>query len=143
MLQLRPATAADYEYARQLRHAAYRDMAVRHFGPWDDAVQDRFFDKSWNDAPYSVILFDGQPCGVCRIDEHPHCIQLVEFAIDVAQQGRGIGAVFLERFKEMGKEKSRAAQLNVLKTNTRAKALYERCGFRVYGENQNQFLMRA
>jgi ribosomal protein S18 acetylase RimI-like enzyme len=143
MLQLRRATAADYEYTRQLQHAAYKDMVLRQFGRWEQSVQDGFFDRSWNDAPRDLILFDGQPCGFCRIDEHPDCLQLVEFAIDTARQGRGIGSQFLALFKDMASAKGKPAQLNVMKTNTRARALYERCGFTVYGETQVHFLMRS
>jgi ribosomal protein S18 acetylase RimI-like enzyme len=143
MVQLRPATAADYEYARLVCHGAYRDMVIRQFGKWEDPLQDRFFDKSWNDAPYDIILFEGEPCGYCRIDEHPGTLQLVEFAIDVSMQGRGIGSLVLALFKEMAVQKGKSAQLNVMRTNDRAKALYERLGFRVYGETAMHYLLRA
>src|SRR6478609_6062447 len=124
MLQLRPATAADSDYARQVKHAAYRDMVMAQFGAWDQAVQDGFFDKSWNDGNYSIILMDGEPCGFCRIDEHDRTLQLVEFAIDVAMQNRGIGSKVLSRFLEMARAKGKLAQLNVMKTNEKARALY-------------------
>jgi ribosomal protein S18 acetylase RimI-like enzyme len=143
MLQLKPATEADREYVRHTQHAAYREMVIRQFGPWEQSVQDGFFDRSWKDAPRDLILFDGKPCGFCRIDEHPTCLQLVEFAIDVEQQGHGIGSQFLALFKAMAAAKGKHAQLNVMKTNARAKALYERCGFTVYGENHVHFMMRS
>ena len=142
MLQLRPATAADYAYTKTVKHAAYRPMVVAQFGPWNEAVQDGFFDKSWNEGNYSIILDDGEPCGFCRIDEHDRTLQLVEFAIDVAKQNRGIGSRVLSRFLEMARAKGKLAQLNVMKTNTRAKSLYERLGFAVYAENDIQFKLR-
>jgi len=142
MLELRPATATDYAYARRVKHAAYKEMVLAEFGAWDEAVQDAFFDKSWNDAPYDIILMNGQPCGFCRIDEHDRVLQLVELGIDPSQQNRGIGSMVLSRFIEMAKAKGKAAQMNVMKTNTRARNLYERLGFAVYGENAHQFLLR-
>lgn len=142
MLELRPATAADCDYARRVKHAAYKDMVLAQFGAWDEAVQDAFFYKSWNDAPYDIILVNGQPCGFCRIDEHDHVLQLVEFGIDPPQQNRGIGSMVLSRFIEMAKAKGKAAQMNVMKTNTRARNLYERLGFAAYGESEHQLLLR-
>jgi len=103
MLELRTATAADYSYARQVKHAAYKDMVLAQFGAWDEAIQDRFFDKSWNDAPCDIILVDGEACGFCRIDEHDRVLQLVEFAIDPTRQNRGIGSMVLSRFIGMAK----------------------------------------
>jgi ribosomal protein S18 acetylase RimI-like enzyme len=142
-LQLKRATEAERQYVRQVQHAAYKEMVLRQFGSWDLTLQDGFFDRSWHDAPREIILFDGQACGFCRIDEHPDCLQLVEFAIDVARQGQGIGSTFLTHFKDLAFAKRKRAQLNVMLTNLRAKALYERCGFKVYGQNAVHFLMRS
>lgn len=143
MLQLRRASDDDYDYARQVHHTAYRDMVVRQFGAWEDHVQDVFFDESWGSASYDLILVDGEVCGYCCIHEHESCLQLVEFAIDMAKQGRGIGSAFLLQFRRMAEERGKRAQLNVMKTNAKARALYERCGFCVFGENPSQFLMCA
>ena len=143
MLQLRPATTADYAYAKHVKHTAYKDMVMAQFGAWDETVQDRFFDKSWNGGRYDIILMDGEPCGFCRIDEHDTILQLVEFAIEVPKQNRGIGSMVLSRFMEIAKAKGKVAQMNVMKTNTRARALYERLDFAVYGENEFQYRMRS
>lgn len=32
----RPATDADTDFARDVHHAAYRDVVIRQFGTWDD-----------------------------------------------------------------------------------------------------------
>jgi N-acetylglutamate synthase-like GNAT family acetyltransferase len=117
-------------------------MVLAQFGAWDMDVQDGFFDKSWNQGNYNIILVDGELCGFCRIDEHDTVLQLVEFAVEVNKQNRGIGSTVLSRFLDMARAKGKLAQLNVMKTNTRARALYERLGFGVYGENQIQYLMR-
>jgi ribosomal protein S18 acetylase RimI-like enzyme len=143
MLQLRPATESDYEYAKRVHHAAYKDMVIQQFGAWDGHVQDHYFDKSWHSSCYDILVVDDEPCGYCSIRETTNVIQLMEFAVDVARQGQGIGSMLLAEFQQMGRRTGKVAQLNVMKTNVRAKALYERLGFSVYGENQFQFLMRA
>ncbi|MES2626437.1 MAG: GNAT family N-acetyltransferase [Pseudomonadota bacterium] len=142
MLQLRPANNSDYEYAKRVHHTAYREMIVKQFGKWEEHVQDHFFDKSWNSLSYDIIIFENEPCGYCSIQESENAIQLMEFAVDISKQAKGIGSMLLAKFKEMGREKRKVAQLNVMKTNEKAKALYERLGFSVYGENHFQFLMR-
>ena len=142
-LLLRQASERDYAYARRVHHTAYRDMVIRQFGAWEEEVQDLFFDESWHSAAYELILVDGEPCGYCCIHEHESCLQLVEFAIDVSKQGRGIGSMFLAKFKQLAAAKGKRAQLNVMKSNTKAKALYERSGFSIYGENPSQFLLCA
>jgi ribosomal protein S18 acetylase RimI-like enzyme len=142
MLQLRRPTPSDYEYVKHVHHTAYKGMVIKQFGAWEEAVQDRFFEKTWSHPKFTIILFENEPCGFCHIDEHEDCLQLVHFAIDVAKQGRGIGSAFLSMFREMAETKGKRAQMNVMKTNTQARVLYERLGFRVCGENANQFLMR-
>jgi ribosomal protein S18 acetylase RimI-like enzyme len=143
MLQLRRAQANDRDYAKRVLQAAYRDMVIRQFGTWNQEVQDGFFDKSWNVDVYEIICVNDDPCGLCCIHEHADCLQLVQFAIEQSMQGRGYGYEFLTMFKELAAAKSKCAQLNVMKTNTQAKALYERSGFSVYGENPVHFMMRA
>lgn len=141
MLELRPATDNDFEYARRVHHSAYREMVIAQFGKWEEQVQDHFFEKSWNHAPYSIIVVAGEPCGYCCIKETQDAVQLLEFAVDPEKQGRGTGSQLLAKFRDIAKRKQKTAQLNVMKTNEKAKSLYEKLGFNVYGENQNQFLM--
>jgi ribosomal protein S18 acetylase RimI-like enzyme len=117
-------------------------MVTKQFGQWEEDIQSHFFDKSWHNSPYDIIVFQNEPCGFCCIKETEHIVQLMEFAVDSAKQGQGIGSMLLEEFKAMAKRKNKTAQLNVMKTNERARALYQRLGFSIYGENQFQFLMR-
>lgn len=47
ILERRPATSSDTEFARTTHHAAYRDVVSRQFGAWDEALQDRLFEEKW------------------------------------------------------------------------------------------------
>lgn len=142
-LQLRPASSSDYDYAKGIHHTAYKEMVLEQFGKWEEPVQDRYFEKSWNSAPYDIIMFEGKPCGYCCIEENDAALQLKEFAVDISKQGKGIGTLFLKNLKVIGENKRKRVQLNVMKTNTKAKDLYEKLGFTVYGENHFQFLMTS
>jgi ribosomal protein S18 acetylase RimI-like enzyme len=141
MLQLIPAKDSDYEYVRNVHHTSYKDMVIKQFGKWEEHVQDRFFHNSWNTLSFEIINFEGEACGFCSIEENKSTLQLREFAIDISKQGLGIGSKLLTKLKEMGVEKRKKVQLNVMKTNKDGRKLYEKLGFSVYGENHFQFLM--
>ena len=93
----RPATTEDTEFARRVHHAAYRDVAERQFGPWDDGVQDRFFDADWRDAQHEIVLVDGTPCGYVSIEERDADIHVRELVLAPDFQGRGIGTTIRRR----------------------------------------------
>ena len=141
-LQLIPATQADFEYARDIHHTAYRDMVIRQFGQWEKPVQDRFFIKTWNQQKFEIITVEDEPCGFCSLEESDEAIQLREFAVEVSKQGMGIGSQLLTLLKRMGMQQGKIVLINVMKSNDKAKRLYERHGFSVYGENNSQFLMQ-
>jgi ribosomal-protein-alanine N-acetyltransferase len=63
-------------------------------------------------------------------------------AIDPGCQGNGIGTAVLEKAIERGREKGKPVFINVMKTNIRAKYLYEKLGFLIYEENDIQFLLK-
>ncbi len=45
LLERRPATSRDTEFARLSHHEAYRDVVSRQFGAWDETLQDRLFEE--------------------------------------------------------------------------------------------------
>lgn len=59
----RAATDADKTFARDAHHLACHDVVVRQFGKWDEAVQDRFFERNWSSNHLNIILADGVPSG--------------------------------------------------------------------------------
>lgn len=141
-ITLKPAIQADYEYARRIHHSAYREMVEKQFGRWDESVQDGFFLRTWERQAFSIVWANGTPSGFCSIGESEKAIELLEFAIDPEVQGNGIGKTVLGELIERGRKERKSVYLNVMKTNTRAKLLYESLGFLVYGENDFQFLLR-
>lgn len=141
-LQLSLATPDDFEYARGIHHSAYREMVLKQFGEWDESVQDAFFTRTWTYQVFYILHFGDEPCGFCSIERNDDGLRLKEFAIDVAKQGKGIGSLFLEYLKAKGAEQDCPVLINVMETNGSARALYEKHGFCVCGENDFQFLLR-
>src|SRR5215212_4472750 len=94
-LTLRRAMEEDFAFAKAVHHWAYRRWVVEQFGPWDEAVQDRFFRESWDRWPYEIIEVDGGPSGYCAVEQAVEATHVREFAIHPELQGQGIGRTLL------------------------------------------------
>ena len=139
-LSRRPASASDEPFARQTHHAAYHDVVVAQFGAWDKALQDAFFDRGWYPADHEILLMDGQPCGYLKIRELSEVIHLDKLVIDPRFQNQGVGTAVLRQLKARAAAKGVPLRLQTHLQN-RALGLYEREGFRRYGETATHVLM--
>lgn len=137
-LLIRPATAADEAFARDCHHRAMRDVVVRQFGPWDEAMQDRFFDAFWRGHDVQIVELDGSPCGYLGVTEYDDAVHVVELVLHPDAHGRGIGTHLLRDVFALGKP----VQLQVLHENHRARALYERLGFAEIDRTPTHHVMR-
>jgi ribosomal protein S18 acetylase RimI-like enzyme len=141
MLNLRPATALDQAFLRQLHHLAYHDVVLRQFGAWEEEAQDFWFERSLELATFRVIERDQLAVGALGTKEEPTRLDIVELQVLPAWQNQGIGAFVilgeLERARALGKP----VHLRVLKEN-RAQRLYERHGFVVTGESDTHYTMQ-
>ena len=142
MMTLVPAGEEDHEFARQVHHTAYRGMVTRQFGEWEEAVQDGFFERTWESLPHHIILDDeSRRCGYCAIRRTESAVILCEIAILPERQGQGIGGQILQSLISEGDEQGLPVKLNVMKSNLRGRQFYERHGFRQVGEIATHFLM--
>ena len=141
-LKLIKAVDGDYAFAKETHHRAYRDLVLRQFGKWDDDAQDGFFDGIWENFPHTIILAEEEPVGYCCISEEGSVLWIRELVICPEQQGKGIGTSILNKFIESGRNNRRSVQLNVMRSNSVAMRLYEKLGFRVYGENGTHYFLR-
>jgi ribosomal protein S18 acetylase RimI-like enzyme len=88
--------------------------------------------------PDHVVLVarrGGAPCGFIRI--HPRGVAgspyVASVAVAESERGHGVGTALLDA-TEARYPKARYVFLCVSDFNTRARALYERCGYRLVGE---------
>jgi ribosomal protein S18 acetylase RimI-like enzyme len=138
-IALRPATAADTDFAREVHHQSYREVVERQFGPWDPVFQDRRFAEDWASATYSIILCDGEPCGYLCLEERADHLHVREIVIAPAFQGRGIGTALLRQVLRRAGERRLPVRLGTLRAN-RAAALYRRLGIREIGRTPTHLL---
>jgi ribosomal protein S18 acetylase RimI-like enzyme len=136
----RKATETDTFFAKQTLKSAYRDVAVKQFGKWDEGMQEKWHKETWLPKPNDIILCDGFPCGYCSIEYKPDHIFVNELVIAPEFQNRGIGTQVLSELISEAKEKKLPIRLQVLKEN-KARFLYQRLGFKDTGTTETHLQM--
>ena len=106
---------------------------------WEDSDQRRRFDAAFDPDRLAVVMVEGEPVGVLRVERRPDEVFLSAIEVAPAWQGRGIGTRLVSEV--IGDAGSLPVTLQVLRVNP-ARALYERLGFAVSGETETHFKMR-
>ena len=141
MVTTRPATPDDKELLQRVHRASYRDVVTRQFGTWDDVDQRSRFDKSLVLERSRIVELDGVPIGSMATAEADDHVFLVGIQLFPEYQNRGIGSELVTRELAHAKSLGKPLRLQVLRANDRARALYERLGFRLIGETEHHFQM--
>jgi len=138
----RPALKSDKDFCRQIHHRAYRTVCERQFGPWNERVQDDFFEKDWNANAegFEILLCDGVPCGYLRVEVSLDRVQVHEIVIDPGFQNRGIGTFFMRQIMAQAQTLSLPLHLQTLHQN-RAFEFYRRIGFKETGRTGTHTLL--
>lgn len=99
-------------------------------------------------ADVLVAEQDGVVLGYVRLEQpgplpsHAHVLVVNGLAVEPARQGQGIGRRLLEAALEEARRRgARKVSLRVLAPNTRARRLYESCGFVQEGVLREEFLL--
>jgi ribosomal protein S18 acetylase RimI-like enzyme len=81
---------------------------------------------------------------VLPLESNSHVLEVKGLMVDPAHRGHGIGRQLLEAaVREAGARGARRLTLRVLAPNQGARALYERCGFRVEGVLREEFRLEG
>jgi len=133
---LRQGTDADFGLYKYLHHDLFKEHATAIWG-WDEARQDEIAEKEFAESGISVIQVAGQDIGVVQIEEKEDEFHLSQLWISRDFQGRGIGTAITKETIKMATAKGLPVRLHVLKTNHRARSLYERLGFVLDGKSEH------
>ena len=79
----------------------------------------------------SVIEVDSLPVGSVWLEQRPDSLYVHDFEVTPSRQCRGIGTAVVGMVIDQGAGLGLPVVLSVLSANPRARALYERLGFRV------------
>ena len=134
-IKLREVSPDDRELVQHVHDAAYRDVIVRQFGEWDQRLEDQFFEGIWKHLGILIVEYDNEPCGFFCVDSTDDELMIYEMVLDPSAQGKGIGTYLLGKTQDRATREKKKLKLEVLRCNDRARALYERFGFKLVGRN--------
>ena len=149
-ISLRPTTSEDEAFLYEV-YRSTRDEEMNAWG-WDSVQRDAFLRMQFRAQQMSyqaedeatdtkIILLETNPVGRMIVSRRENEIQLVDIALLTEYRSRGIGTSLLKAFLADATAACKVVQLHVLKTNRRAKRLYERLGFKSTGESGMHFEM--
>ena len=87
-----------------------------------------------------ILLLHGQPVGLLKLRQSPTEWEIIQIQLSPTQQGNGIGRWILDGIVSDAAAAGVPIRLSVLKANP-AMRLYERLGFKVVGEDADEFHM--
>jgi ribosomal protein S18 acetylase RimI-like enzyme len=98
-------------------------------GHWNESREREQFLDQLSLHSTSIIQHDGVSVGFLTAIEHPQHIELHTLCIAPEHQGHGIGTTISRRLIAEARRQKHSVVLSVLKSNPRARLLYERLGF--------------
>lgn len=136
---LRPCTIDDYELLFKLKVECLKWYVEKIYG-WDDTIQREILKKEINEkmSYMKIIQIDNTDIGVTThfIDKDGNdVVGLIAILPDY--QGKGIGTDIIKKYISNA---SKRIILQVFKDNP-ARELYEKLGFKKYGETNTHILM--
>jgi ribosomal protein S18 acetylase RimI-like enzyme len=110
---------------------------------WEDEVQLQLLDERFDAARWQIVVVNGEDIGLLDVSESPDEVLLVDVELMADWQGRGIGSEIIRTLLTAAHESGRALTLQVLHSNPRAAALYERSGLALVETTATHFHLRA
>lgn len=140
MLTRRPATVEDTEFLWRVQWEALGSYVSQQFGTVETAQREHF-DQHFQVTEHDIVEHQGNDVGYLSYWRRDDYLYLANIALLPAYQSRGIGTRLIEEVVDLASSAGLPVRLQVLKSNPRARALYERLGFTVIGENESHVLM--
>ncbi len=138
--ELRNAQDSDYGFAEHLYLAMMKPLLSR-LGAFDELEFIANFKRLYRPADVKIIVVDGVDAGWLQISESEQEISLYQIHIGPGYRSRGIGTRLMQDLLARSRQQRKPVSLYVVRNNP-AKALYERLGFKVVGEDETKLHMR-
>ena len=138
-LSLRPALPQDQPFLYQLLYENFYDNLAAW--AWDPSIrtpllnmqiqgQQASYAANYPHADHGIIVLDGQAIGRLLVDRGPEIHTLVDITIRKQNRGAGIGTVLVRSLCIEAEMARKPLRLQV-RSDNRAKNLYQRLGFRL------------
>lgn len=138
----RACTLNDFDFLFELKKQNFKGYVDKIWG-WNDEEQKQRLKKDLEEhlAHKQIILIDNKLAGVYVIHTtEKGDLFINEISILKEYQNKGIGRKILEEQLKENQSKGIRTILQVFKDNP-AKSLYEKLGFKVYGETETHYQM--
>lgn len=127
-LTLVAAAESDRSFFIDLHNTAYRATVEKMF-PWDSAEQHRLASAKFDLPGLHIAWLEGEPIGsIGWVEEDDHFL-VREVFVTPSMQNQGVGTRMIRDIQKRAHMAIKKIQLRTLRSNLRAKALYERLGF--------------
>ena len=145
----RPATENDVDFLTDVAV-----VTMQHQGRWpddEDEAEYRAGYAEWTrellagdepDSTLSVLELDGERVGRLRVVRAAGRVELAGLQLMPRFQGQGIGSGVVRTLADEARASGLPLELVVELDNPRARALYERLGFRPVGQDGDEIRMR-
>lgn len=139
--QLRQAIPEDHEWIYACKRASIRPYVEAIWG-WNESFQQQDFDGDFASiGQFRVIETSGKPIGFLQVLKENDCVEVAELHLLPDYREQGIGSSILRRLLAYCQERELTLQLGCFKENYRAKALYQRLGFRQVEETETHCIL--
>jgi GNAT superfamily N-acetyltransferase len=135
---LRNATNDDIEFIFQLRMQTMKKDFDNTFGWQEDEQRKRAADEIQH---AQIIMMDQKDIGVIKVIPKINELHLHQMQILPEHQGKGIGSKLVRKVLDRAEKLDIPVTLLVLK-GAAAKRIYDRFGFSVTNEYENNYMMR-
>lgn len=120
---------ADSSFCYELNRATLGPYVRALFG-WDEQVQQRLHRDWFARTRVEIVVANGLDVGVLVVERRAGEIELGRMELAPKHQRRGIGRHLVDSLLDEARASNSAVVLEVLAGNERARAWYERLGFR-------------
>lgn len=141
MYKLRPASDADFDFAKRVKQDGSRTYVAQIWG-WDSEAQDRRFAELWNPRATSVITLDDDDVGYIVLERAGADLILAGIYIDQRWRRQGVGSAVVIDLMEHARATGGRVKLQVLRTNP-ARLFYQRLSFDTTGETDTHLQMAS
>jgi ribosomal protein S18 acetylase RimI-like enzyme len=133
--KLRAANESDHDFLYAVIREAFREVAERQYGSWEDLDQRRRFFSKLRRVAYRIIDVNGMPVGLVAATVHEDHVFLDDLAILPEHQNQGIGSAVLLSEVRAAHAIAKPLRLHTPRVN-RALSFYARRGFVETGRDE-------
>ena len=139
-ITLRDCHEEDRAFVWEVRRQALREYVAAIWG-WDEQAQHAKFAQKFTPDGHQIIVADGQDVGLLQVVDEGTRLVVGKIELLPQFQRQGIGTVLMTRILADARARKVPVHLQVLRTNTPARRLYERLGFAVSGTTETHVQM--